>query len=516
MSFWRDHPTHYEFYGGHDGAKNEVVVFIHALGFDMSTWDPLWNLFAKQYSVLRYNQIGHGGREYQPLDSVYDSVHELLDLFQLLEIEDVHIVGHGLGGNLGLLFAITHPMMVRSLTLISTHLVVLDPVFDDMLTVKRQFASENTLDQLAAMMAPLVCIDENNQLAVLDSHKRISPDSYFQYISNHTMREYNAIVCEHGSISTPILHLAGEFDAVRQAYIYGITTAMFANARFLVVRNASHAVQMDRPEEVADLIQQFIGDLPNKCWRLPVKPSKLHADIVHRYFNSPLQQNQLNIKLIGDFAVWINGVQITGSWNKRKSRQLLSYLIFNPITARDRLCEELWPFYDFQQAHIYLRVSLYYLKSLLESVCPQQTFLQVGRQSVSLRGNIECDVVKLLSSLQDVIEESNIQLKVDVVQQLMNQLHPDSLALFDDEPWFRTIRAKVESRLVTVIKRLGAYYFDHGQYGLAIDVWEHCLRLDEFDLTIYQRMINSMERLHDATGVRLWKQRRDQIVSDLR
>ena len=119
---------------------------------------------------------------------------------------------------------------------------------------------------------------------------------------------------------------------------------------------------------------------------------------------------------------------------------------------------------------------------------------------MSLRGKIECDVIELLYTLQDVNEKSDFHLKADVIQRLIHHIHPDSLALFDDEPWFRPIRAKLESRLVTAMKRLGTYYFDHGQYRLAIDAWENCLRFDEFDLTLYQRMLDSMECLRDETG----------------
>ena len=87
---------------------------------------------------------------------------------------------------------------------------------------------------------------------------------------------------------------------------------MFVNARFLVLQDASHAVHIDRPEAVANLVNQFNDDLSKKNLRMPVVLSTLHTELVHRYINNPIKQNQLNIQLIGSLRCGLMGFEILG------------------------------------------------------------------------------------------------------------------------------------------------------------------------------------------------------------
>jgi DNA-binding SARP family transcriptional activator len=298
--------------------------------------------------------------------------------------------------------------------------------------------------------------------------------------------------------------------------LYGVSTALFANARFLVLPHASNAVHMDCPDVVATLIGEFIHAPSAGKGHAPVRSSTLHQEMLQHVITNSRLRDHISIQLIGAFTVRVNGVVVSGNWNQRKAQPLLAYLVFHPISTRDRLCEELWIDYEFQQARNYLRVSLHHLKNLLEAAFPLQTFLHVDRQTVSLKGNIDCDVVELLYTLQNVIHTADSSLKVEAIQRITHQLQPDSLALFAHEPWFWPIRKKIESRFIMAVKWLGDEYFDQGYYVLAIEAWEHGLSFDEFDESFYQRIIHSLECLQDEAGIRLWCHRRDQAINELR
>jgi pimeloyl-ACP methyl ester carboxylesterase len=170
MRSWQDDLGHYEFHRGYGSQEDEVNVFIHGLGFDMTTWDPLWEILDRQSSWLRYNLYGHGGRDYQPFDNPYIHAIDLANLLDMLHITTVHIIGHGLGGNMGLLFATMYPQRVRSLTTLSAHLFLYESVREDMLAYRRNFSSSDTLTPLAEFMAPLICQHKNHHSNIIAAY----------------------------------------------------------------------------------------------------------------------------------------------------------------------------------------------------------------------------------------------------------------------------------------------------------------------------------------------------------
>ena len=52
-----------------------------------------------------------------------------------------------------------------------------------------------------------------------------------------------------------------------------------------------------------------------------------------------------------------------------------------------------------------------------------------------------------------------------------------------------------------VIKKLGDYYFHQNKYTSAIDAWEYCLQFDEFDMSLYDRIIMGLEQLNDEKRI---------------
>ena len=501
MRSWQDDLGHYEFHRGYGSQEDEVNVFIHGLGFDMTTWDPLWEILDRQSSWLRYNLHGHGGRDYQPFDNPNIHAIDLANLLDMLHIKTVHIIGHGLGGNMGLLFATMYPQRVRSLTILSAHLFLYESVREDILAYRRHFSSSDTLTPLAEIMAPLICQHKNHHSNIIAAYAQIQPSAYFNHLNKLVVDEYNRVVCEYTNLRTPILHMVGEYDASCPAYLYGIATKIFMNSRFLVIPHASNAVHLDQPAQVAALTNAFIQSCSHENQQEYVKPSTLHQELVQNLIYNPAKINQMSIQLMGNFVVKINGTEIKGNWNIRKARQLLAYLVFHSTVTRDHLSQALWGDYEYHSSHNYLRVSLDYVKKLLEKEFPNQTFFQIEQQAVTLTGNIECDIVEALYKLQRFLDGDDLEPNEKEIQQLMNQIIHANLDFFGSELWFTPIQAKLEQRLIAVAKKLSDYFFQRGQYMSAMHAWEYGLAFDESDPTLNERMLTGMEWLGDSSGI---------------
>lgn len=97
------------------------VLLVHGMGASSQTWGPVPQLLAGGRRVLAVDLPGHGCSDAGPGDySLGAMASTMRDLLDLLDIEQVHIVGHSLGGGVALQFAYQFPDKVASLTLESS------------------------------------------------------------------------------------------------------------------------------------------------------------------------------------------------------------------------------------------------------------------------------------------------------------------------------------------------------------------------------------------------------------
>lgn len=108
-------------------GEGDNVILLHGLGGSQAVWHlkllpHLWSSFRLTTFDLR----GHGRTEITPGGyTTQDLADDLLALMDALEIERAHLVGHSLGGDISLHFALRHPERAAKMVVIEAGLPVL-------------------------------------------------------------------------------------------------------------------------------------------------------------------------------------------------------------------------------------------------------------------------------------------------------------------------------------------------------------------------------------------------------
>jgi len=97
-------------------GEGNCLVLIHGFGDNLHMWFNQVPEFSKKYRVLTYDIRGFGGTEMikgpYSMGLFADDLYELLGV---LGIKSACVLGHSLGGGIGLELAIGHPEMVKGL-----------------------------------------------------------------------------------------------------------------------------------------------------------------------------------------------------------------------------------------------------------------------------------------------------------------------------------------------------------------------------------------------------------------
>jgi len=114
------HAMHIEIHGRQDAAA-ATLVFSSGLGGAAHFWAPQLAALADDFRIVLYDQLGTGRSPAAlPADySIAAMADELRELLAANGIGDYHLVGHALGGLIGLELALQDALGLRSLTLMN-------------------------------------------------------------------------------------------------------------------------------------------------------------------------------------------------------------------------------------------------------------------------------------------------------------------------------------------------------------------------------------------------------------
>lgn len=119
----------YQLIGPDLSPATPPVSLIHGLGANLAFWYlGAMRHLGRDKTILLHDLRGHGASSMPPSGySLTDMVEDFRTLLDKLHIHRTHVVGHSHGARVALLFALTYPERVESLTLADTQLRALQP-----------------------------------------------------------------------------------------------------------------------------------------------------------------------------------------------------------------------------------------------------------------------------------------------------------------------------------------------------------------------------------------------------
>ena len=251
---------------------SRTIVLLHGNSANAWWWEPLSRAIAPEYRLLALDQRGHGDSEWtRPV--AYSPANYVSDIERFVQhiapnAEKPVVVGHSMGGLNVLAFARKHPESMRGVMAIDVavtssrgrdrylrRLKGLPMVtYPDLATAKARFRlmpneggiPEETLHEIAEKS--LARTDEGRWTLKFDRESFLGGDGIEVAETIKEIRIPTMLVrAEHSRIMTA--------DAAEQA------RASNPNARLVTIAAAHHHVILEKPEEVARVIEEFAASL---------------------------------------------------------------------------------------------------------------------------------------------------------------------------------------------------------------------------------------------------------------
>jgi len=259
-----------------EGSQGSPVVLIHGIGQYIENWLPSFGALAAKRRVYAVDLLGHG-RTDKPLDVSYkiaDLAQFVKDFMAALGIERAHIVGHSLGGAIGIQLALVHPMVVDKLALVNSGglgkevtialRIVYVPILGEILTRPSRSASANFAKLV--VHDPAVMTDELIELSYQMSLISGVQKSFLRIwrangnLFGQSKSIYNPNVQGLPSITKPVLVVWGRQDQVIPVAHAEVAAKSLPNVRVQIFDNCGHFPMLERTQSFNELLLEFLDN----------------------------------------------------------------------------------------------------------------------------------------------------------------------------------------------------------------------------------------------------------------
>jgi len=247
------------------GRGGTPIVLLHALGLDLSVWQPQFDAFGAGQALIALDFPGHGlSGQIDDAPTFARLAQVVADVLAQLQTGPVHLVGISVGGMIAQTLAVDAPHLVSSLCVVATSCTFPDPV--------RAALRERAAAVRAGGMAAITPLHLARWLPSAFHERRpdvidrlgkilLRQDGQFHARMWDMVAELD-VADGLAAIGCPVMVVAGEQDPSASPEAARAIVRRIAGARLEVIPGSGHFPQMEYPLAFNALLQDFLALQP--------------------------------------------------------------------------------------------------------------------------------------------------------------------------------------------------------------------------------------------------------------
>ena len=251
----------------HYGDGGQPVIILHGLFGISDNWVTIGKRMAEKYEVFIPDQRNHGQSPHSDTFNYYALVDDLYEFIQDHQLIDPVIMGHSMGGKVAMNFALEYSSKVDKLVVVDMsvreykarkqHIEIIEALLSvDMNKVKSRAEVEKLVSE--KVESPRI------RQFVMKNLYRVNSNTFAWRINIKAIYEnlediFVGINSPYTFVK-PSLFIKGELSDYITDEDYKLIKKNFPKARFHSIKDASHWVHAEKPDELCDAFSSFMED----------------------------------------------------------------------------------------------------------------------------------------------------------------------------------------------------------------------------------------------------------------
>lgn len=235
------------------------IVFSNSLGTDLHLWDPIIPLLPDGLKIIRYDKRGHGKSSVPEgpysMGGLINDVEKLLDF---LEVKDAMFVGLSIGGLIAQGLAAKRLDLIRAMVLSNTGAKIgtkeiWQQRIDDIGASGLEAAADTVMERWFSKKF-------RTSPDVLPWRTMLAETPLAGYLGCSAAISGTDFYASTATLKLPTLGIAGTDDGATPPDLVRETQELIAGSSFHLIRGAGHLPCVEKPEEYAQVLTQFLRD----------------------------------------------------------------------------------------------------------------------------------------------------------------------------------------------------------------------------------------------------------------
>lgn len=252
-----------------------TVLLLHGVPENLQAWYTVAPLLAEKYHVLALDWPGFGGSDPLSSSEEYTSrkyAELIIDFLDTLDIQQANLVATDIALLPALLAGLEHPSRILKLAVMDG-IPFPRPQYSSW--ELRSFARKGSIlgkalvrwfPQISAQIAYLkgfyrghsIPAEIREEFAV-DGVRESTQEAFLSYFQNFHMGQEYFEPRAH-QLQKPVLVVWGKYDRFISSRLGSEIAKKLPNARLEIVDKSGHYIHMDKPQELAQLVIEFLGE----------------------------------------------------------------------------------------------------------------------------------------------------------------------------------------------------------------------------------------------------------------
>ncbi|RDW18738.1 2-succinyl-6-hydroxy-2,4-cyclohexadiene-1-carboxylate synthase [Oceanobacillus arenosus] len=243
------------------------VVLLHGFTGSTATWQHFIEQQDKKLQIITIDLPGHGRTKTKEAVTMEICCRDLAQLFRLLQLETLHLLGYSMGGRTALSFAILYPEMIETL--------ILESASPGLMTAeerKMRVKKDELLAQKIEQDGLVSFINFWQDIPLFQTQKAL-PIHVQQMIRTERLSQTEQGLADSlrfmgtgkqpswwkklNTFKQPVLLMAGSLDSKFVAVNQKMKNSMELS-ELVIVENAGHAIHIEKPAIFGTLVSEYI------------------------------------------------------------------------------------------------------------------------------------------------------------------------------------------------------------------------------------------------------------------
>lgn len=242
-------------------GQGPALYLVHGIGSRQATWDELIGDLKNHFTCVSYDLRGHGDSPVPPTPYTLDDLVSDLEALRVkLDHDQIHVVGHSLGGMIGPAYARAYPGHTLSVSLLSTA-----AGRNDEDRAKLQ-ALGDAMEHRGIIPVLSTFVDRWFTDAFIDAHPEVIETRLQQvrdtpadvFLSVFWIYAKTEMIGWLKQVTCPCLVLTGEFDGGCNPRLNRLIDQQLPDSRLVILDGLKHALLIEASDRVLPHLKSFL------------------------------------------------------------------------------------------------------------------------------------------------------------------------------------------------------------------------------------------------------------------